>query len=287
MAPQATPVVVDNASSDKTVDIVRRYPGVKFIANPRNRGFAAAVNQGARQAADAHYLLLLNPDAHLLTPIDALITAAEQHGIAAGKLAARDQKPQAGFTIRRFPTPVSLIFELLGINRLFPSNPVNIRYRYLDRDLDQPGPVEQPAGAFLVVRRDIWNKLGGLDERFYPVWFEDVDFCRRAAGAGIRIEYVPSVVAEHGGGHSFPSVLPSRRATYWCASLLVYAAKHFGVVWFRLISAAVLLSAAPRMAIALFRERNGGPARAFLKIISFAGVAFFSPGHVRHVVQTK
>ena len=52
------------------------------------------------------------------------------------------------------------------MNRMWPSNPVNRRYRYLDRDLDQPGPVEQPAGAFLMIRRDVWERLGGIDEAF-------------------------------------------------------------------------------------------------------------------------
>jgi GT2 family glycosyltransferase len=57
------------------------------------------------------------------------------------------------------------------------------------------GLVEQPAGAFLMTRRDVWDQLGGFDQDFHPVWFEDVDFCRRAAEAGYRIQYVPRVRA--------------------------------------------------------------------------------------------
>ena len=110
-----------------------------------------------------------------------MIDASRQYGLAAGKLVDKTGVAQKGFTIRRFPTPASLIFELFGINRLWPSNPVNRRYRYLDRDLDQPGPVEQPAGAFLMFRRDVWKRLRGFDESFHPVWFEDVDYCRRAS----------------------------------------------------------------------------------------------------------
>ena len=182
--------------------MVRAQGGAKLIANDTNRGFAAAVNQGVREAGGNDFILVLNPDTQLLTAIDTLVEASERHGLSAGRLVDADGNTQAGFTIRRLPTPISLVFELLGINRLWPSNRVNRAYRYLDRDLDRPGPVEQPAGAFLMFRQDVWQKLGGFDEQFYPVWFEDVDFCRRAADAGYQIAYVPSVAARHQGGHS-------------------------------------------------------------------------------------
>lgn len=202
MAPEMTPIVVDNASSDQTVDRVRARGGVRLIANAENRGFAAAANQGAGEASESDFVLLLNPDVELLTTIHPLTESARRHGLAAGRLVDQAGRTQAGFTLRRFPTPTALICELFGINRLWPSNPVNRRYRCLDLDYNQPAVVEQPAGAFLMVRRDVWNKLGGFDEQFYPVWFEDVDLCRRAVDAGCQIAYVPSVVARHAGGHS-------------------------------------------------------------------------------------
>ncbi len=114
----------------------------------------------------------------------------------------RTADPQSGFTIRRFPTPAALIFELFGINRLWPSNPVNRHYRYLDRDLDQPGPVEQPAGAFLMTRRDVWESLHGFDESFHPVWFEDVDYCKRASGSGYQIR-ICAIRPGHPPGRAF------------------------------------------------------------------------------------
>ncbi|PYT16720.1 MAG: hypothetical protein DMG59_09630, partial [Acidobacteria bacterium] len=145
MASNITPIVVDNGSSDRTLKRVRARTGVQLITNEENRGFATAVNQGIR-SSNAEFILLLNPDVSLLTSVDALVDAARQHGLAAGKLVDRDGNPQAGFSIRRFPTAGALIFEILGVNRLWRSNPVNRLYRYLDRNLDQPGDVEQPAG---------------------------------------------------------------------------------------------------------------------------------------------
>ncbi len=286
MAPQVSTVVVDNASSDRTVDLVQGHSGAKLIANDQNRGFAAAVNQGVREATGADFILVLNPDAELLTAIDPLVESAGRDGLAAGRLVDTTGIAQAGFTIRRFPTPLSLAFELLGINRLWPSNRVNRAYRYLDRELDQPGFVEQPAGAFLMFRQDVWQKLGGLDEQFYPVWFEDVDFCRRAVDAGYRIAYVPAVVARHRGGHSVSRISSRRRASYWCVSLLTYAAKHFGPGAFRGICAVVVLSSVPRMVAGMISERTLSSVVTYCNIMRFAGRCLVSPGHVKKSAVT-
>jgi N-acetylglucosaminyl-diphospho-decaprenol L-rhamnosyltransferase len=281
MAPSLTPIVVDNASSDGTLDRVRS----RKIQNPQNRGFAAAVNQGVR-ATDADFILLLNPDVNLLTPVDDLIDAARRHGLAAGKLVDLQGRPQSGFTIRRFPTPAVLIFELFGLNRLWPSNPVNRKYRYFDRSIDEPGPVEQPAGAFLMFRRDVWEKIGSFDEKFHPIWFEDVDFCRRAAAAGFRAEYVPNVQVSHRGAHSIGQLPPGCRARYWCASLLRYAAKHFDALGYRAVCAAVMVSSFPRMVAGMIQQRSLAPILVYSKIVRFAGLCLVSP-RGRGVVPTN
>jgi hypothetical protein len=270
MAPDVAATVVDNASTDRTGEFTRRRPAAKLIANRENRGFAGAVNQGFGES-DAGSILLLNPDVRLRTPLTALIEACQEHGLAAGQLTGSDDKPQTGFAIRRFPTAASLTLELLGINRLWPGNSVNRRYRYLDRDLQQPGPVEQPAGAFLMIRRDVWKQLGGFDENFHPLWFEDVDFCRRAVDAGYRIEYVPQVRAEHTGGHSVGKLPSARRQEYWYDSLLRYAAKHFRPWPYRGICMAAVFGMVPRTVAGMIREHNLNPVVSFFKITRFAG----------------
>jgi GT2 family glycosyltransferase len=277
MAPHVKPIVVDNASSDRTLDRVRERAHVHLIANPENRGFAAAVNQGI-SACPEDVLMLLNPDANLLTGVDALIDATRQYGLAAGKLVDLTGRVQSGFTIRRFPTPSTLVFELFGINRLWPSNPVNRRYRYFDRDLDQQGPVEQPAGAFLMTRRDVWTQLGGFDETFHPVWFEDVDYCKRAGQNQYRIEYVPSVQAAHYGAHSVGRMPHGSRAVYWCVSLTKYAAKHFHSAGYRAVCLAVVLSSLPRMVARMILDRSVHSVATYRKIVRFAGLCLFSPG---------
>lgn len=282
MAPEVMPIVVDNASFDGTVDQARARRGTRLVANKKNLGFAAAVNQGVREAAEKEFILVLNPDAYLQTAIDQLVDSTRQYGLAAGRLVDETGRTQAGFTLRRFPTPAALLCELFGLNRLWPSNPVNRKYRYLDRDLDQPGPAEQPAGAFLMFRKDVWETLGGFDERFSPVWFEDVDFCRRAVDAGYRIEYVPSAVARHAGGHSVGQIPAGQRARYWCVSLLTYAAKHFRPWSFRGICVAVVLSSVPRMVAGMIEERTLSSVVTYFKIMRFAGLCLVSPGRVRN-----
>jgi GT2 family glycosyltransferase len=246
--PATHAIIVDNASIDSTLAAAH---GAEVIANSGNRGFAAAANQGFR-AATTDTVLLLNPD-------------------AGGRLTDPDGRTETGFTIRRFPTATVLALEFLGINRLWPSNPWNRSYRYLDRDLTQPGPADQPAGAFLLIRRDVWTRLGGFDEDFWPIWFEDVDFCRRAATAGFVAQYVPEVTACHSGGHSIKKINESSRQLYWYDSLLRYAGKHFGSYQYCLLCVAGAFGALPRMIVGIVRERSLRPIGNCLKILNFVG----------------
>jgi GT2 family glycosyltransferase len=267
-------LVIDNASIDDTVSRVRRHDGVGLIANSVNRGFAGAVNQGVH-AASGDYLLLLNPDARLLDSPAALSTALAGDptcGIAAGVLIGKNGEPQKGFSVRRFPTATALVFETLGINRLAPWNPVNRAYRYLDlnRNLGAPIEVDQPAGAFLLFRRQLWNLLQGFDERFYPVWFEDVDFCHRAKAAGFRILLIPTVRAWHAGGHSVMRLSRECRERYWYASLLKYAAKHFTGGSRRAVGSAVVMGSVLRAIGLAAASRSLEPFRVYSMVIRAA-----------------
>jgi N-acetylglucosaminyl-diphospho-decaprenol L-rhamnosyltransferase len=261
MAPEFSVIVVDNASAGRP----RAH-----IANLDNRGFAGAANQGF-EAATTDVVLLLNPDVRVGTPLGSLTKACRETGLAAGQLRDASGRVQSGFTIRRFPTPVVLALELMGINRLWSGNPWNRKYRYLDRDLSQHGLVEQPAGAFLMVRRDVWQQLGGFDERFHPVWFEDVDFCRRATQAGFGISYVPEVWAQHLGGHSIKALDWASREVHWYDSLLRYAEKHFQPWQYRVVCLAGLVSTVPRAILGMIRERDLKPLGIWLYLFNLAG----------------
>jgi len=267
----ADTLVVDNASEDGTRQEVERH-GVRMIANSRNLGFAAAVNQGVR-ALSAPLLLLLNPDARIENSIEPLRRAclAPQTAAAGGMLVDEQGEPQRGFMVRRFPTPAALSFEALGLNRLWPRNPVNWHYRCLDLDARTAGEVEQPAGAFLMFRRDVWEKAGGFDERFYPLWFEDVDFLRRAKDLGYATRYVPESVAKHTGGHSIQKILLEFRQFYWYGNLFKYASKHFSPGGRRLVCLAVIFGSVLRSVLDSARHRSLKPIAVYGSIVRLAG----------------
>ncbi|HEY1242119.1 MAG TPA: glycosyltransferase family 2 protein [Bryobacteraceae bacterium] len=268
-------VVIDNASSDNTVAVAAR-PGVRVVANSTNVGFAAAVNQGFSLLA-CPYVLLLNPDTVLQSGLEPLRAACDlpRAAGASGILLSCDGKPQVGFMVREFPTPTVLILESLLLNRLWPGNPLNRDYRGLTLDYSKRQAVEQPAGAFLMIRRDAWEQLGGLDEGFWPLWFEDVDFCRRAADREYRWYFVPDAVAKHTGAHSIVKLPVESRRVYWYGSLLRYSAKHFSACEVRMVCAAVMLGSVLRMVGELTLKRSMEPFRTYRKVFQLAVRYFF------------
>jgi GT2 family glycosyltransferase len=272
-------IVVDNGSTDSTVEEIRKRPQARLIANPANRGFAAAANQGIREL-ESPFVLLLNPDAVLRTGVEPLLGAVAEPGVGAagGKLLDGQDRAQTGFMVRRFPTGLSLSFEILGVNRLWPGNPVNRYYRCLDLDPDAKAEVDQPAGAFLMIRREAWQAIGGLDERFHPLWFEDVDFLKRLREAGFRAVYEPAAVASHRGGHSAAKIPRECRQVYWYASLLGYVFKHFRPAARRTVCAVLLLGAALRMVSEVVFVRSLNPIKSYLAVMRLAGRGLISGG---------
>jgi N-acetylglucosaminyl-diphospho-decaprenol L-rhamnosyltransferase len=269
-------VVVDNASADTTCERVRRK-GLALIANSTNVGFAAAVNQGIR-ATDAPLILLLNPDTRLMYGLDVLLGRFEDPltGAAGGLLVGADGMPQTGFMVRQLPTPAALVFEALGINRLWPNNPVNWHYRCKGFDPMKPAVVDQPAGAFLMFPRRVWEIVGGFDERYWPIWFEDVDFCARIKAAGFRVVFDPKACARHQGSHSIRLLPLENRERYWYRSLLEYAARHYHSVGYRAICLAVAAGAVARAA-ATAPSRGRKAFAVYGNVIGLALRRLFSP----------
>jgi GT2 family glycosyltransferase len=255
-------VVVDNASQDETVQRVEElvaWHNLRLLANDRNRGFAAAVNQGARETT-ADTLLVLNPDA-VAEPgtLRALLQCMESSNAAAtgGALLESDGKPARGFAFRRLPTLAALLCEAMLVNQLWPGNPINRQYRCLDADYSRPQEVEQPAGACLAIRRAAWDKAGGFDEQFYPVWFEDVDLCKRLKEAGVKITYCPEARFRHSGAHSVGRLSFRDRQVFWYSNMLRYARKHFPLGQVRLLRVGIVAGMLMRSVAAALGARQG------------------------------
>jgi N-acetylglucosaminyl-diphospho-decaprenol L-rhamnosyltransferase len=227
--PEWKVVLVDNNSTDDTLRNARTLSlEMNTFVNSQNAGFAAAVNQGAK-VAEGEVLMILNPDT-IATPgsLDRLAEAlrTDSVGAASGLLLTGDGAPQKGFTVRRFPTLGSMLAEVLLLNRALPNNPWNVRYRCMNLNYRNPQEVEQPAGACLAVKRHAWDEVNGFDERFFPVWFEDVDFCRRLRSRGWKIVYCPDAIFRHAGGHSVSRLAFRDQQSYWYKNLVRYFAKH-------------------------------------------------------------
>jgi GT2 family glycosyltransferase len=231
-SPDIETIVVDNASRDGSVEMVRRdFPGVRLVAEPSNLGFAGGVNLARRQARGRH-LLLLNPDAEpkpdAVRRLSAALDAEPSVGAVAGRLVDAGGHAQAGFNVRRLPTIPSLACDLLLVSHVWPRNPVSSRYYARDLDLDAPADVEQPAAAALMVQAAAFDDLGGFDEQFHPAWWEDVDFCRRLLATGRRIRFEPAAVFVHAGGHTLRHMTRDEFLGVYYANLRRYVHKHHG-----------------------------------------------------------
>src|SRR5271165_2284761 len=254
-------VVVDNGSQDDTVQRVEEcvaWHELRLLTNNRNLGFAAAANQGAC-VGTGDVLLVLNPDA-IAEPggVKALSQCMKStHAGAAGAtLLASDGKPARGFAFRRLPTLATFLCEAMLVNQLWPRNPVNRRYRCLDADYSQQQEVEQPAGACLAITRAAWNAIGGFDEQFFPVWFEDVDFCKRLLDRGSKIVYCPTAGFRHSGAHSVSKLSFRDKQVFWYTNMLRYARKHFTTGPCQILRAGIVAGMLLRSLAALFGARK-------------------------------
>ena len=220
--------VVDNASSDGSVTMVKdKFPQHGVIANPRNLGFAAAINLGMKHTT-GRFVLWLNPDTELLNAgmpeLIEYLAERPQVGIVGPQIVDPDLSIQ--FSCRSFPSYSTALFNRYSLlTRWLPRNRYSRRYLYNGWDHASVSPVDWVSGACLLHRRSVACDLGGLDERFF-LYGEDVDFCRRAHQTGWRVHYNPALrVLHHIGGSSrqtrYRSILERHR------SMWHYYTKHF------------------------------------------------------------
>lgn len=224
-------IVVDNASSDGTVEMLRtEFPKVRVLANTENAGFTRANNQGLA-VAQGRYFFLLNPDTELergatralVEYMDAPANA--RVGIAGPQLVYADGSLQS--SRRRFPTFATALLESTRLEQWFPRNRVLTKYRLLDTDDESIREVDWIVGAAMFVRRAAYQEIGGLDERFF-MYSEELDWCKRAKDSGWQVVYFPRARVLHYEGKSSEQVL-AQRDIYFHSSKVRYFKKHRGV----------------------------------------------------------
>ncbi|HEX9984567.1 MAG TPA: glycosyltransferase family 2 protein [Thermoanaerobaculia bacterium] len=228
-------VVYDNASEDATLETVgwsgdssSAQPNYRLIESPTNIGFAAGTNRAFRDSR-GRYVFLLNPDCELapraLTQLFQFLEAHPTIAAAAPLLEDESGDSQREFQLRRLPTLGTFVAEVFGWGKLFPKNRHTARYRYRDLDLTEPRRIEQPAAAALLIRREVFDEVGPLDEQFEPAWFEDVDYCRRLADAKQAVYVVPAAKVRHYGGASLEHISFAKFNEVWYRNMWRYGKK--------------------------------------------------------------
>lgn len=201
-------IVIDNASQDRTREILQTYPGIKTIFNRKNLGYARANNQGVA-LSKGDYILILNPDTEVPSrSIQLLVEHLDQNpevAVVAPRLLNPDNSTQ--LSIRSFPTFSSVLVEITGLPRLFPKLRRLSRWRRRDFDYEKPGFVEQPMASCLLIRRSVFLELDGFDENF-PIYYNDVDLSYRMFRKGYKTYYLPSARVVHKIGGSTNPLKP-------------------------------------------------------------------------------
>ncbi len=225
--------VVDNDSNDNLEDVIAKFKNrsgipISLIRNSTNMGFAAANNIAIRRAS-GRYVALLNPDARATHgSLKAMVSWMDAHpdaGIVGPKLLNLDGSHQA--SVRRFPSLADQALILLKLQHVWPDAPAFKRYLGKDVDYAKEQDVDQVMGAAFFVRQDVFKKIGLLDEAFF-IWFEEVDFCKRAKNAGFRVVYTPVASFIHHGGASFAKAMTLKKQRYFTNSMRTYFSKHRG-----------------------------------------------------------
>lgn len=222
-------ILVDNASCDGSAEYVRQaHPDVLLIVSQANLGFTGGNNLGAR-VARGRYLLLLNNDTVIRSPIVPLVEKMESDqsvGVLGCRLLYGDHRLQEsiGYT----PSVLSLVLSWTPLGRLFPNSKIFRRTIFCESRLYQQeyANVDWVSGACLLTRTALWGQLGGLDERYF-MYMEEVDYCLRVRKSGYMVGYSSACQVTHFEGAGRPWV-GERALLNTVDSYMVYVSKFHG-----------------------------------------------------------
>lgn len=223
-ASQTQIIVVDNGSKDSSAKLEDKFPRVQFIHCEQNLGFAKACNLGAQNASGRYYLFL-NPDTTVyqnsILKTFEFMEKPESQNIAVCGIQLLDSQGHVARSCSRFPSSYNFFASAVALDKVLPSQGAFMK----DWDHLSDRVVDEVIGAFFFVRKNIFLKLEGLDEQFF-VYYEEIDFCKRAYDLGFKTFYLSSVQAYHLGGGTTDQI-KATRLFYSLRSRLQYAKKHF------------------------------------------------------------
>jgi len=261
-------IYIDNGSTDGTRQMLETdFPEVKTVWNPENLGFAKANNQGIRMT-QSRQVLLLNPDT-LAAPgsIQLLTEYLDNHpgtGIVGPKVLNSDGSFQAHCK-RGEARPWEVFCYFSGLSRLFPRS--RNFSGYLQGFLDENETHDVPAisGSCMLIRREVINQIGALDEQFFA-YQEDTDYCVSACKAGWKVTYYPEAKITHFGGKGGADAQPFRQIFVWHQSYFRYYRKQLADEYFFLINWGFYLMMGLKLVFSLFvnlfrKNKHAGPTR--------------------------
>jgi N-acetylglucosaminyl-diphospho-decaprenol L-rhamnosyltransferase len=251
---QAEVLVVDNASSDGSAEMVAAsFPWVTLIRSPYNGGFAMGNNQALARSR-GRTILLLNPDAVLPAGgVQRLLDTLTAHP-EAGIIGPRLLRPDGSMHLacrRSFPTPSIAFYRLSGASRVFPRSRRFGRYNLTYLDPSLAIEVDSVCGACMLIRREVVDRVGLLDERFF-MYGEDLDWCLRARQARWTVRYEPGIVVQH--QHGAASRKRALRTTYhFFRAMDLFYRKHYVNRYHPLVTGAVRTAIYGALAVAMCR----------------------------------
>lgn len=265
-------IIVDNASIDDSVQYIEAtFPAVQLIKSVVNTGFTGGNNIGVRQAK-GELVLLLNNDTKLLGPIENALAAFKKPKLGAlgVHLFYGDGRNQSSVGYEH--TPLRIVLSWVGLAR-HAALPTVFRRTECNPKFYEEGhdQVDWVSGAFLMTRRNLWNDIGGLDERYF-MYVEDVDYCRQVRERGFDVAYIPSVEVMHyeGGGKAWvgPGALIRTIRSY-----RLYLEKHHGPAVALFTGAFLALVMAARVPFYLLRYKQNKSTIDAEKAIAYASAA--------------
>lgn len=220
--------VVDNNSEDDSLDVVRaRFPQVRVIANSDNPGFSKANNQAIRESS-AEYVLLLNPDTVVQEDtFYSVLDYMEQHEDVGG-LGIKMLDGQGNFlreSKRGLPAPMTAFYKIFGLSSLFPKSPTFSRYHMGHLSENENHEVEILAGAFMLMRKNVLDRIGLLDEDYF-MYGEDIDLSYRIILDGKKNAYFADSKIIHYKGESTKKGSLNYVFVFYQA-MIIFAKKHF------------------------------------------------------------
>ncbi|MBC7872466.1 MAG: glycosyltransferase, partial [Ferruginibacter sp.] len=226
---EAEIIVVDNNSADNSMEYLRpKFPGVQFIANKENLGFAKGCNQGWH-AAKGRFVLFLNPDTILPEDCFQKCLSFFESDPGTGALGIKMVDGSGRFlkeSKRAFPSPMTSLYKLFGLSKLFPRSKTFSRYHLGHLDENENNEVDVLAGAFMMIKREVLDKIGGFDETFF-MYGEDVDLSYRIQKAGYKNYYFAGGSIIHFKGESTRKGTMNYVRMFYNA-MSIFVRKHYG-----------------------------------------------------------